>query len=128
MPFNGLLLFLPILLGKNPYFSSLPSVFIFSALFRKFLACKAYIGIFSHLHNLNKAISHIFHQIHFWLHVRPIAILHFLFLSRFLKLHRPYERHSTELFLQVFAYHFRQFLCCLSPVPISVFTWLSRIL
>ena len=50
----------PILLNKKPYFPSLPSVFIFSALFHKFLAYMAYIGTFLHLHNLNKAISHIF--------------------------------------------------------------------
>ena len=65
MPLLGLLLFLPYPLGKNPYFPSLPSVFIFSTLFRKFLAYIAYIGTFLHLHNLNKAISHIFSKNYF---------------------------------------------------------------
>ena len=61
-PSTGYFIFYPIPLNKNPYFSSLPSVFIFSALFRKFLVCMTYIGTFLHLHNLNKAISHIFQK------------------------------------------------------------------
>lgn len=60
MPFNGPPLFLPYLLSRNPYFSSLPSVFAIFSFSRNFLVRKVYIGIFSHLHNLNKAISHIF--------------------------------------------------------------------
>ena len=64
-PYSGYFLFYPILFGKKPYFPSLPSVFIFSALFHKFLAYMAYIGTFLHLHNLNKAISHIFSKNYF---------------------------------------------------------------
>ena len=97
MPLLGLLLFLPYPLGKNPYFPSLPSVFIFSALFRKFLAYIAYIGTFLHLHNLNKAISHIFSK-KILSSCSPLCYPALSFLVKVLKLHRPYKRHSTELF------------------------------
>ena len=96
-PSTGYFIFYPIPLNKNPYFSSLPSVFIFSALFRKFLVCMTYIGTFLHLHNLNKAISHIF-QKNILTSCSPHCYPALSFLVKVLKLHRPYKRHSTELF------------------------------
>ena len=96
-PSTGYLFFYPILLNKKPYFSNIPSVFIFSALFRKFLVCMTYIGIFLHLHNLNKAIMHIF-QKNILTSCSPLCYPALSFLVKVLKLHRPYKRHSTELF------------------------------